>query len=109
MVVIVVMVVMVEVVVEVTVTVVILEVVVEVMVMVVMMVPVVEVMVMWVEALTTTLQEFDPVRTGRFFIMGTCVVAPCIRTWYLFMERVVKFQGRSSSLCGLGKSNLRIA
>jgi len=39
------------------------------------------------------LQEFDPVRTGRFFIMGTCVVAPCIRTWYLFMERVVKFQG----------------
>ena len=42
---------------------------------------------------TTVLQEFELARTGRFFIMGTCVVAPCIRTWYLFMEKVVKFQG----------------
>jgi len=39
------------------------------------------------------LEEFELARTGRFFIMGTCVVAPCIRTWYLFMEKVVKFQG----------------
>jgi len=38
-------------------------------------------------------QEFEPSRTGRFFIMGSFVCAPCIRTWYLFMEKVVKFQG----------------
>ena len=47
---------------------------------------------------TTNLQEFEVARTGRFFIMGTCVVAPCIRTWYLFMEKVVKFQGSYHSM-----------
>ena len=39
------------------------------------------------------LSEFDLSRTGKFFILGSCVVAPVIRTWYLALERIVKFQG----------------
>jgi len=39
------------------------------------------------------LSEFEISRVGRFFIMGSCVVAPCIRSWYLVLEKIVKFQG----------------
>ena len=39
------------------------------------------------------LEEFEMARVGRFSIMGSCVVAPCIRSWYLVLEKIVKFQG----------------
>jgi len=39
------------------------------------------------------LEEFEISRVGRFFLMGSCVVAPCIRSWYLVLERIVKIQG----------------
>jgi len=44
------------------------------------------------------LSEFDLSRTGKFFILGSCVVAPVIRTWYLALERIVKFQGARGAL-----------
>jgi len=39
------------------------------------------------------IQEFEISRVGRFFLMGTCVVAPCIRSWYLVLEKIVTAQG----------------
>jgi hypothetical protein len=32
-------------------------------------------------------------RVGNFFFMGACVVAPCVRTWLLTLDRLVKAQG----------------
>lgn len=42
--------------------------------------------------------EFEVSRVARFFFMGSCVVAPCIRSWYLVMEKMVKFQGGKAAL-----------
>ena len=42
------------------------------------------------------ISEFDPSRTAKFFILGSCVVAPVIRTWYLALERIVKFPGKNN-------------
>ena len=35
---------------------------------------------------------------GRFFILGTCLVCPCVRSWYLVLERIVKFPGTKGAL-----------
>ena len=43
------------------------------------------------------LEEFEISRVGRFFLMGSCVVAPCIRSWYLVLERIVKIQGNNQA------------
>jgi len=37
-------------------------------------------------------------RVGKFFVLGTCLVAPCLRTWYLTMERIVKVQGSRGAI-----------
>ena len=42
--------------------------------------------------------DFEPVRVGRFFILGTCLVCPCVRSWYLVLERIVKFPGTKGAL-----------
>lgn len=39
------------------------------------------------------LSEFEWARVGKFFLIGSCVVAPCVRTWYLTLEKIVKFPG----------------
>lgn len=44
------------------------------------------------------LSEFDPSRTAKFFMLGSCVVAPVIRTWYIALEKIVKFQGARGAL-----------
>lgn len=44
------------------------------------------------------LEDFEISRVGRFFIMGSCVVAPCIRSWYMVLEKIVKFQGPKAAL-----------
>ena len=44
------------------------------------------------------LEQFELSRVGRFFIMGSCVVAPCIRAWYLILEKIVKLQGTKAAL-----------
>eukprot|EP00092_Neocalanus_flemingeri_P000357 GFUD01000379.1.p1 GENE.GFUD01000379.1~~GFUD01000379.1.p1 ORF type:complete len:183 (-),score=49.43 GFUD01000379.1:64-612(-) len=44
------------------------------------------------------LEDFEMARVGRFFIMGSCVVAPCIRSWYLVLEKIVKFQGTKAAI-----------
>ena len=43
--------------------------------------------------------DFEPSRVGRFFILGTCVVCPCVRSWYLVLERAVKVPGTGGALC----------
>jgi len=45
-----------------------------------------------------SLSEFDYSRVGKFFVLGTCLVAPCLRTWYLTMEKIVKAQGSRGAL-----------
>ena len=42
--------------------------------------------------------DFEPARVGRFFILGTCVVCPCVRSWYLVLEKLVKFPGSKGAL-----------
>ena len=42
--------------------------------------------------------EFKFSRVGRFFIMGTCVVAPCLRSWYMVLERMVVYKGGKAAL-----------
>ena len=42
--------------------------------------------------------DFEPARVGRFFILGTCLVCPCVRSWYLVLERIVKFPGTKGAL-----------
>ena len=37
-------------------------------------------------------------RVGRFFILGTCLVCLCVRSWYLLLERTVKFPGAQGAL-----------
>jgi len=32
-------------------------------------------------------------RVARFFLMGTCFVAPCVRSWFLVLERFVPMAG----------------
>ena len=44
-------------------------------------------------------QAFDLMRTARFFLMGSCVSAPCVRTLYLVMERCVKSKGSFAMRC----------
>eukprot|EP00088_Acartia_fossae_P007435 TRINITY_DN13495_c0_g1_i2.p1 TRINITY_DN13495_c0_g1~~TRINITY_DN13495_c0_g1_i2.p1 ORF type:complete len:183 (-),score=16.46 TRINITY_DN13495_c0_g1_i2:391-939(-) len=44
------------------------------------------------------LSDFDPSRSAKFFILGSCVVAPIIRTWYLALDRIVKFPGARGAL-----------
>ena len=34
---------------------------------------------------------------GRYFLMGSCVVAPCIRSWYLLLERTVTRPGPTAA------------
>ena len=34
---------------------------------------------------------------GRYFLMGSCVVAPCIRSWYLLLERTVTWPGPTAA------------
>jgi len=43
------------------------------------------------------LKDFEIARVGRFFLMGTCVVAPCIRSWYMVLEKIVKLQGTKAA------------
>jgi len=45
-----------------------------------------------------SMKEFDLSRVGKFFVLGTCLVAPCLRTWYLTMERIVKVQGSRGAI-----------
>ena len=42
--------------------------------------------------------DFEPTRVGRFFILGSCLVCPCVRSWYLVLERTVKFPGTKGAL-----------
>merc|ERR1712029_904772 len=42
--------------------------------------------------------QFELSRVGRFFIMGSCVVCPCVRSWYLVLEKIVKLQGTRGAL-----------
>jgi hypothetical protein len=39
------------------------------------------------------IQELELRRVGKFFFMGSCIVAPCIRTWLLTLDKLVKLQG----------------
>jgi len=45
-----------------------------------------------------SMKEFDLSRVGKFFVLGTCLVAPCLRTWYITMERIVKVQGSRGAI-----------
>jgi len=45
-----------------------------------------------------SLKAFDLMRTARFFLMGSCVSAPCVRTLYLVMERCVKSKGAKGAV-----------
>ncbi|XP_022669002.1 protein Mpv17-like [Varroa destructor] len=38
-------------------------------------------------------KPYDPVRTARYFILGTCWVGPIIRKWYIFLDK--KFPGQT--------------
>jgi len=42
--------------------------------------------------------KFEPARVGRFFVMGSCVVCPCVRSWYLVLEKLVKAPGTRGAL-----------
>ena len=36
---------------------------------------------------------YDTMRTVRFSVLGTVVVAPCVHAWYSFLNRVVPGMG----------------
>jgi len=42
--------------------------------------------------------KFEMKRVGTFFILGACVVTPCVRSWYLTLEKIVKLQGSKGAL-----------
>jgi hypothetical protein len=44
-----------------------------------------------------SLEQVDFRRVGNFFFMGACVVAPCVRTWLITLDRLVKAQGDHSN------------
>ena len=38
-------------------------------------------------------ETFELERVGRFFILGSCIIAPCLRVWYCLLDKVVKTAG----------------
>ncbi|KAG8183471.1 hypothetical protein JTE90_002853 [Oedothorax gibbosus] len=44
------------------------------------------------------LKQMEPVRIGRFAILGTCFVAPVLRTWYNVLEKAIGTVGKTVGL-----------
>ncbi|KAK2145063.1 hypothetical protein LSH36_705g01020 [Paralvinella palmiformis] len=44
------------------------------------------------------LDKFDVKRSGRFFLYGTVILGPTLRSWYTILDKIVKGTGKSAAL-----------